>query len=129
MYYNTWATRDGGDCARACDGRPAPRKVGGCGYVREAGQGRELRSGKIMNFGEQKGSRSDGGVVEVGEEGAQPPVEAYRTLCSHYTRGCSFVVGSFGLYQYPFISFSSLPTPFTLLVPMLWQGVSVQTVS
>ena len=34
-------------------------------------------------------------TVEMSSEATKPPVEAYRTLCSHYTRGCSFVVSSY----------------------------------
>ena len=47
----------------------------------------------VVNHSLQRaGLPSLGSMEEVREEAAEPTVEAYRTLCSHYTRGCSFVV-------------------------------------
>lgn len=47
-----------------------------------------------MSLKEQKDSPPDEGTLEVSDASAEPAVESYRQLCSHYTRGCSFVVRS-----------------------------------
>ena len=37
-------------------------------------------------------------VAETSDEATKPPVEAYRTLCSHYSRGCSLVVNKIHIH-------------------------------